>query len=627
MDYNDILRRIDKVIKNKSTQLTLRDKGISEIPPEIGQATSLEKLILDENNLSTLPKEIGELVNLRILSANRNRIDRIPPELTNLSSLQLLHLSHNQLEHLPESIYGLKELIDLRVSDNKLTKLPSSFSRLDKLLRFYASNNLMTGLDKPFDTPKSLTHLDLSKNLLECLPENLNELIFLEFLKAESNSITKIPDIQNFNAAKEINLNSNQIQDLPELETLPIKLERLMLGNNRLLALSPSFLGPSLNLLHVQDNVISELPGELSHLHELTDLNVEGNPLVKPPPEVIRQGREAILGYLKDQLEKSRPQWSSKLLLVGEGGVGKTSLVKQLLEEDFDEREGQTHGIRVRDISFKHPKLNEITMSLKSWDFGGQHIYHATHQFFLTNRSLFLLLWNSRLGFEQGKIDYWLDTIKARAPQSPILIVATHIDEHPARIPYQELKAKYTQIVGHWEISNLSGVGIRKLGLAIAEIASGLPLMGETWPSSWFLAAETVRERPEKYMPPQRLFSLMEEHGVTSDNATVLAQWLHDLGDILFFNEEDDLNDTVILDPQWVTECISRVLDSEEVIKEQGILTKHHMQDLWFDVPGHLQEHFLRLMEQFDLSYRILDLKQAISPNRCRNPLTKPRHE
>ena len=61
-------------------------------------------------------------------------------------------------------------------------------------------------------------------------------------------------------------------------------------------------------------------------------------------------------------------------------------------------------------------------MRLSAWDFGGQQIYHATHQFFLTNRSLFLLLWSSRAGWEQGNLRYWLDIITARAPESPIVL-------------------------------------------------------------------------------------------------------------------------------------------------------------------------------------------------------------
>ena len=72
-------------------------------------------------------------------------------------------------------------------------------------------------------------------------------------------------------------------------------------------------------------------------------------------------------------------------------------------------------------------------MTLNAWDFGGQEVYHATHQFFLASRSLFLLAWNSRLGWEQGKLHNWLDTIKALAPDSPVMLVATHLDAHGAR--------------------------------------------------------------------------------------------------------------------------------------------------------------------------------------------------
>ncbi|NIP41905.1 MAG: GTPase, partial [candidate division Zixibacteria bacterium] len=87
--------------------------------------------------------------------------------------------------------------------------------------------------------------------------------------------------------------------------------------------------------------------------------------------------------------------------------------------------------------------------------------------------------------------------------------------------------------------------------------------------------------------------------------ADVLAQWMHELGDILYFKDDDELNDIVILDPGWVNEKISRVLESKEVIKKDGIFTRQHMNELWEDIEVPIQEHFLRLMEKFDLSYMI----------------------
>ncbi|MDP6070747.1 MAG: hypothetical protein QGG34_04140 [SAR202 cluster bacterium] len=76
----------------------------------------------------------------------------------------------------------------------------------------------------------------------------------------------------------------------------------------------------------------------------------------------------------------------------------------------------------VRPFEVTHPTEPSVTMQLNTWDFGGQDIYHATHQFFLTERSLFVLVWNARYGYEQGKLYDWLDTIQAKAPKSPVLV-------------------------------------------------------------------------------------------------------------------------------------------------------------------------------------------------------------
>ena len=93
----------------------------------------------------------------------------------------------------------------------------------------------------------------------------------------------------------------------------------------------------------------------------------------------------------------------AKVLVVGEAQVGKTSLIKQLLElGDFDPVESQTHGIITHRWDLP---LAERTVRLNMWDFGGQEIMHATHQFFLTKRSLYLLVLDSRQNERQSRID------------------------------------------------------------------------------------------------------------------------------------------------------------------------------------------------------------------------------
>jgi len=160
-------------------------------------------------------------------------------------------------------------------------------------------------------------------------------------------------------------------------------------------------------------------------LTKLEELDLDDNPhLESPPPEVVKQGTKAVLAYLR---EPKKPQWVSKLLFVGEGGVGKTSLLRALREEEFIEGLETTHGIGVDKLEIAHPAEVDVKMELNTWDFGGQQIYHATHQFFLTNRALFVLVWDVRHGWEAGKLYNWLDRIQAKAPESPVMIVAAHI--------------------------------------------------------------------------------------------------------------------------------------------------------------------------------------------------------
>jgi len=352
---------------------------------------------------------------------------------------------------------------------------------------------------------------------------------------------------------------------------------------------------------------------------------ISKNSLISPPPEIVKQGTRAILTYLQAQLQERQKQWLSKLIIVGQGGVGKTSLLRVLRSEKFNPQESTTHGLETNQLEIANPSETNVTMQLNTWDFGGQQIYHATHQFFLTNRSLFLLAWHARMGFEAGKLYYWLDTLTALAPDSPVLLVVTHIDERDADIPLAELRHHYPQIIGQCEISNKTGQGFEAFQQTIAQAAANLPLMGETWPSIWLKAANVLRDSTENYITPQALQNIMIAQGIDGSQQPFLTQWLHDLGDMLYFPDSNELEDIVILKPQWVSEYISKVLESEDVINSGGILTRDEMKRLWHDLPSTLREHFLRLMERFDLSYR--DEDRAISLIVERLPLTPPDYQ
>ena len=447
----------------------------------------------------------------------------------------------------------------------------------------------LTALPPEIGQLTELTQLDLGMNQLTALPPDIGQLTKLTTLYVDENQLTALP---------------------PEIGQLA-KLTNLGSFGNRLTALPPE-IGQLTGLTHLDlsRNQLTALPPEIGQLTKLRGLRLAGNPLTEPPPEVVKQGTAAVVAYLRERLAAGRREWISKLLVVGEGGVGKTCLLRALRGEPFDEHFETTHGIDITPLELGHPTETGVTMRLNCWDFGGQEIYHATHQFFLTNRSLFLLAWNARHGYEQGKLHYWLDAIEALAPESPVLLVATHLDQRDADLPLAELRAKYPQIKGQCEISNKTGEGIDELRKALGETAADLPLMGETWPATWLDAAEAIRAREEKHVTPALFRKIMADRKVSGHNADVLARWMHELGDILYFQDDKELDDLVILKPQWVTRYISKVLESDDVIGRDGIFTREHMDGLWHELEPAMRDHFLRLMERFDLSYRTLENRE-----------------
>ncbi len=573
MNEEELLQIIEQAAKKRVTSLDLSGKKLKVLPPQIGQLTNLSELDLSGNQLSTLPPEIAQLTRLKRLILGRfnfgiiqgNQLTKLPPQISQLTNLTVLYLGCNQLSALPAEIVQLTNLSELDISGNELSTLPPEIAQLT-----------------------DLTQLNLTNNQLSVLPL----------------AITQLPNL------RVLYLGYNQLAALPSAIAQLTNLTELELSRNQLSELPPE-IGQLTNLteLELSGNQLSELPSEIGQLTNLELLEVDSNPLASPPPEIVNQGTQAILTYLQERLQGSKQQWVSKLLVVGEGGVGKTSLLWALRGEALDTHESTTHGIEIRTLNLPHPTKADVTMQLNTWDFGGQEIYHATHQFFLTNRSLFLLVWNARHGFEQGKLYYWLDTIQALAPESPILLVATHIDERDADSPLTELRRKYLQIIGQCEISSKTGKGIDQLRQAIADAAAKLPLMGEIWPTTWLNAANALRSLPEKrkYSTPQELWKFMAKHKVAKISRSVLARWLHELGEILYFRENEELNDIVILKPQWLTQYISKVLESEAVINSFGIFTRDCMDELWQDLAPSMRDHFLRLMERFDLSYRTLE--------------------
>jgi internalin A len=595
LSYNELKGLPENFVRLRNlTHLNLSCNKFVEIPEAVFQLRNLSHLHIVSNRLSGIPENIAQIRQLKVLDLSSNKIVRLPGEFEYLRNLSSLNMKDNQLTELPGEISCLKDLTQLNLNFNQLTELPRGIIHLRNLTQLYVMSNQLAELPKGMGQLKNLTQLDMKNNQLSEVNEDITYLENLTFL----------------------NLSFNRLIELPKTIARLKNLIYFHAGYNQLISL-PKEIGQLQNLfyLDIKCNLLSEIPREIAQLKKLKRLEVEDNPLTFPPVEIVNQGISATMDYLKKMDEGGQTLYEGKLLVVGQGGVGKTCLIRRLIRDEYSDEEPSTEGIDIYPWEISAPKDPNKRVTLNIWDFGGQEIYHATHQFFLTRRSLYLLVWDARQEEEYGRIDYWLKTIETFAEDSPVMLVMNKSDERVKYLNFKELKKRCPQLVVSGRVSAKKGVGVRGLRKLLREQAWKLPLMGTFWPPSWLTVRRTLETDGRYQMLYDDYLKLCEARGIKENEARTLSRYLHDLGIILHFQDDSLLKDTIILKPEWGTDAVYKVLDARSVQQRNGILYESDLKDIWTDqtlYPPDKYATILRLMANFELAFPIGEEKGHI---------------
>jgi len=188
--------------------------------------------------------------------------------------------------------------------------------------------------------------------------------------------------------------------------------------------------------LKISNNNIRELPSEMGLMKKLWFLDFTSCPVETTLRSLLGDKAKktaSVLGYLKSVHEEATTFNRMKLMFVGVQGIGKTTLLTQLRREegckppttgchwnqrmhsdmkntDHKGKNISTVGVDIGDLVIRR-KDREVVF--RTWDFGGQREYYATHQYFLTKRSLYLVVWRLTDG-EKGvtEILQWLINIQ-----------------------------------------------------------------------------------------------------------------------------------------------------------------------------------------------------------------------
>ncbi|XP_038621187.1 leucine-rich repeat serine/threonine-protein kinase 2 [Tachyglossus aculeatus] len=650
----------------------------------------LEKLELQQNVLTTVPEQLCETLKcLTYLDLHSNKFTAFPSYLLKMNcianldisrndigpslaldpnmkcpTMKQLNLSYNQLSCIPEffanvvekleqlilegnkisgicSPLGLKELKVLNLSKNNICSFSENFlEACTKIEVFSARMNLLVAVPC---LPSSITSLKLSQNKFTCIPEAILSLPHLRSLDLSSNEILNLPGPVHWKSLnlRELLLNYNQISilDLSEKASAWSRLEKLHLSHNKLKEIPPEigFL-ENLASLDVSYNLdLRSFPNEMGKLSKIWDLPLDELRLNFDFKHIGCKAKD-IIRFLQQRLKKAVPYSRMKLMIVGNTGSGKTTLLQQLMKSKRSDPgvQNATVGIDVKDWSIQIRGKGKRDLVLNVWDFAGQEEFYSTHPHFMTQRALYLAVYDLSKGeAEVDAMKPWLFNIKARASSSPVILVGTHLDVSDekqrkaciSKITKELLNKRGFPAVRDYHFVNATEESDALIKLRKTIIKESLnfkirdqPVVGQLIPDS-YLELEKIILLQRQNVPTEfpvidkkELLGLVQASQLQLDENELphAVHFLNESGVLLHFQDPAlQLSDLYFVEPRWLCKIMAQILTVKvEGFSKypKGIIQRSDVEKFLSKksrFPKNYMSQYFKLLEKFQIALPI----------------------
>lgn len=609
---NDTLEWLNSSI-NHVTELTFEQTSDDLTPEHVSQFGNLLGLSLTATKLNNIEKlNLPNLIYLHThQEVNLNKLTGIP---------NLVHFS-GRLSTLEKQIQGPK-LERINFNGNSQYKLNLSNIYTENLNDISTWGKLDFNIDTCIPTLKSL-HVRSRNDENTFRFSTLNLLPNLQRLDLLGTKINiDVNEDWSHSSLKSLSVAASNVDTLSFVRSFPA-LEHINAASNRISNLEPIAQLKNLSYLNVGGNNIIDIPRDIAQSFLLSTefrgystgvkvIEIGNNPLISPPIEIVERGKDAIKPYFDSMLGGTEELNEAKIVFLGNGEVGKTSLMRALNEEAFDSDEETTHGINIQ--KYTVPINDKYSVDASIWDFGGQQIMHATHQLFLSRRCVYVLVINDRKEdlHQEQKIDYWLQQVQTFGGSSKVIIIRNKADMFTFNnIPEGKLKEKYPNLVAIESFSCKTKENIKRVRDLINQQVRQLPMRKVMLAQNWIQVKDKIKalSHEKDHLPLSQFSDICNEHGVTDYEAQMtLRNLLHDLSVVIAFEELDGF-DMGILSPHWITDGIYTLINSKLLEKTKGYIKLPTVQrELDKEYPGkytNKARFIVESMIQFELCHPV----------------------
>jgi Leucine-rich repeat (LRR) protein/GTPase SAR1 family protein len=602
--------------------------------------------IKDLKKITRLLKKLPRLIELHL---TENKLEKITP-LSTLSGLQKLNIGNNEIIDLTP-LSSLTDLRKLIIGGTKIMNLKplsgctkmeflitdrsqiTDLTPLSKLTRLHTLSLIDNNINDltPLSSLSDLKELILtSTDVTDLIP--LSSLKKLQVLHIDWTTIADITPLSKLTSLRKLNLNLTCVSDLGPLANCK-RLKRLYVGSTYITSLAPLWNLSELTVLVATETRVNYLDEQLlTRLSKLEHLGLYRCPIENIPKAIIglHNCLEDVKSYFRDQNQEQKRLHEAKIILIGNGRVGKTSLVKRLLDNSFNAEEPSTHAIQLRpwllpDLA-KQVQLQSIRLNI--WDFGGQDIYHATHRTFMNTEAVFLVVWDAQMEtiterietmpgnkiikYKNYPLEYWLSYIKVLSKNSPVILVQTHRnrDKPKTHLLTEEQQKEYNvKAMLAVESSTATANGYDALKEQIQEIVveqihqtcTNLPA---TWVNVRTAIAHTQEEQHVQQLTLVMFKAMCSAEKLDTRSTQTLLRYLHNTG--VFFYQKGLFNDQIVIDQKWAIDAVYTLLDRKGLfcrLHANGRFTGQDLQEHWQQYTLEEQELFVSFMQQCEICF------------------------
>jgi GTPase SAR1 family protein len=373
------------------------------------------------------------------------------------------------------------------------------------------------------------------------------------------------------------------------------------------------------------------------------------------PLEFVDKSNDEILSFLRE-LQQTTPNHATyrmRVMLVGPGDAGKTTLVQKILTGEFLHQQfTMTDGISTNDWLVSAPNSNDV-IQFSFWDFGGQEVYLNSHHLLFSNQTLYLLVWNPRAGTTLRQLEEYILNIRNKARDAPIVLITTRSAEVHQREYQDHLNGlqKYNYVI-HQAIDSCSGDGIEKLQQILFQlVTTQLASYSRVLVPGWYASVEKrlQEEALHKFYLQRIEFQSLcqsiwlqndcheeekegEEEELLLKRIDTLLELFHNWGVIYVLpngmQSNDEIDSSVvttlsasfrhsgdiILNPKQLADvfkcvitCSRDTVNTNRQLFEYGIFHHRQVELVWSKYDSRLCCQFLSLLHTTELAYELCD--------------------